>query len=454
MSNITRSLKVSVSGVRGIVGESLTPALVMRFAATFGEYVGRGTILVGRDARTTGQMFESAVVAGLLSVGCRPLMLGIIPTPTIQIAVKEAGANGAIIVTASHNPGEWNALKLISASGIFLNHNEASGLLNVYHQPDRYYVKEENYRKIKIHCNSFKLHTEQIINNIDVEAIRAEKFKVAVDCCNGVGAFFSRKFLEKLGCEVITLFDERDGIFRRTPEPSIENLLELGKVVRDNNCCIGFAQDPDGDRIAFVDEAGIPAGEQNSIVLATEHILSQTPGPVVVNIDTTNAIEAVAERYNCKVWRTPVGEINVTARMLKIDAVIGGEGGSGGIIWPAVHPCRDSFAGMAIMLEMLAIKHMPFSKIIAKLPARRMCKAKTPCSAVNAQRVIRKLATMHKDAKVTTIDGLRLDWDNGWILIRASNTEPILRLTAEFNDAEQCKKCITKLTEEIKAIGI
>lgn len=447
------SLKVSVSGVRGIVGESLTPALVMRFAATFGEYVGRGTVLVGRDARTTGPMFENAVVAGLLSVGCRPVLLGIVPTPTAQMAVTQAGASGAIIITASHNPGEWNALKLVGSSGIFLNHSEAEGLFNTYHQPDRGFVAEEAYRKVKTMEDTFAAHLDRVCERVDVEAIRKAGFKVAVDCCNGVGAFYSQRFLETLGCEVVALFDERDGIFRRPPEPTAANLSALCDAVRTNGCDVGFAQDPDGDRIGFVDETGAPLGEQNSFVLAAEHVLSRTPGDVVVNIDTTGAIEDVARKYGCRVVRTPVGEINVTAKMLAIGAVFGGEGGSGGVIWPAVHPCRDSFAGMALLLEMLAVRKVPLSAIAADLPVLHMRKGKTPCSAENAQRVVRKLAARHTDARATTIDGLRLDWEDGWMLIRASNTEPILRLTTESTNLETCEERIKAFSEEIAELG-
>lgn len=444
------NLKVSVSGVRGTVGDSLTPSLIAGFAAAFGEYVGGGRVIVGRDTRPSGPMFERAVVAGLLSVGCQPVLIGVVPTPTVQVMVDEYKANGGIAITASHNPAEWNALKFIGASGIFLNDNEAAELLNIYNQPDRGYVFEDDYRNVRKVENAFNVQKSRIFRQIDREIIRKAKLKVAVDCCNGAGAPYARAFLEELGCEVVTLFEETDGIFRRKPEPVPENLTELCKAVVAHKCDIAFAMDPDADRIVVVDAAGQPVGEQYSVVLATEHVLSKTPGSVVVNVQTTKALSDVAAQYNCPVYLTPVGEINVTSKMLSVGAVIGGEGGSGGIIYPAVHPCRDSFTGMALVLEMMAMRKQSLAQILAGIPRYTSSSTKVPCSASKAVDVIRKLTAKYADASPTTIDGLRLDWANAWVLIRASNTEPIVRVFAEALNQKRADDLVAQFAAEIK----
>jgi phosphomannomutase len=444
------NLKVSVSGVRGTVGDSLTPSLIAGFAAAFGEYVGGGRVIVGRDTRPSGPMFERAVVAGLLSVGCQPVLIGVVPTPTVQVMVDEYKANGGIAITASHNPAEWNALKFIGASGVFVNYNEAAELLNIYNQPDRRYVFEDDYRNVRKVENAFNVQKSRIFRQIDREIIRKAKLKVAVDCCNGAGALYAREFLEELGCETVALFEETDGIFRRKPEPVPENLTELCKAVVAQKCAVGFAMDPDADRIVVVDAAGRPVGEQYSVVLATEHVLSKTPGPVVVNVQTTKALSDVAAKYNCPVYLTPVGEINVTSKMLSVGAVIGGEGGSGGVIYPAVHPCRDSFTGMALVLEMMAMRKQSLAQILDGIPHYTSASAKVPCSASKAVDVIRKLTAKYADACPVTIDGLRLDWDGAWVLIRASNTEPIVRIFAEALDQKKADALVAQFAAEIK----
>lgn len=443
------NLKVSVSGVRGTVGDSLTPPLVAGFAAAFGEYVGGGRVIVGRDTRPSGPMFERAVVAGLLSVGCQPVLIGVAPTPAVQVMVDEYKANGGIAITASHNPAEWNALKFVGASGIFLNYNEAAELLDIYNQPERNYVHEDDFRNVRVVDNAFDVLKGRIFKQIDVAVIREAKLKVAVDCCNGAGAFHSRAFLEELGCEVVALFDETDGVFRRKPEPIPENLGELSKAVVERGCDIGFAQDPDADRIVVVGADGVPIGEQYSVVLAAEHVLSKTPGPVVVNVQTTKAVNDVAAKYNCPVHLTPVGEINVTSKMLAVKAVIGGEGGSGGVIFPAVHPCRDSFTGMALILEMMASRRKSLKQILDAIPRYHSSCAKVPCPASTAVDALRRLVAKYADAHPLTIDGLRLDWDDAWMLIRASNTEPVVRVFAEALTQAKADELVKQFADQL-----
>ena len=443
------TLKIGVSGVRGVVGESLTPELVADFAASFGTYIGSGVVLVGRDTRPTGSMIEKAVAAGLISVGCRPMLLGVVPTPTIQVNVPKLNARGAIAITASHNPEEWNALKLIGPSGILLNANETTELLDIYNQPDSDFASEEDYRSPKRLKDAFSPHARKIFDAVDVDLIRERRFKVAMDSCDGAGSEFAAPFLESLGCDVIRLFDSTSGGFRRKPEPIPANLTELSAAVVANGCDIGFAQDPDADRLVMVDGAGKAVGEQYSVVLAAEHVLSRTPGPFVVNIGTSRAANDVAAKYGCPLVYSKVGEINVTETMMAENAVIGGEGGSGGVIFPKTHPCRDSFTGMALTLEMMAERKSALAEILSDLPRYETVNRKVPCSAENARRVIRSVVKQHRDANVNTIDGLRIDWDDRWALLRPSNTEPIIRVTAEATTKAVAAELAEKFVEEI-----
>jgi phosphomannomutase len=446
------ALQVSVSGVRGVVGEALTPSLACDFAAAFGEYVGGGRVIVGRDTRPTGPMFERAVIAGLLSVGCQPVLVGVVPTPTVQIVVDQYSANGGIIITASHNPVEWNALKFIGASGIFLDHTEATELLDVYNQPDRDYVEEDNYRSVKGLASAFRIHQERILAHIDCERIRAARFKVAVDCCNGVGAIYSVPFLRALGCDVVPLFDTANGTFERVPEPIAANLDCLCDAVKANACVLGFAQDPDGDRIALVNSRGEAIGEQYSIVLCAEHVLTRTPGAVVANVQTTRALEDVAARCDSRVYYSPVGEINVTSMMLAHNAVIGGEGSSGGVIWPAVHPCRDSFTAMALVLEMLAERDQTLDDVLATIPHYHHSSAKVSCSGGRAVDVMRALTERYAATNPVTIDGLRIEQDDGWLLIRPSNTEPVIRVFAEGETQARADELVGELQAQIETV--
>jgi phosphomannomutase len=450
---MSTNLKISVSGVRGVVGESLTPSLVAYFAAAFGEYVRGGRVLVGRDTRPTGTMYENAVTAGLLSVGCQPVILGIVPTPTIQIAVLKLRANGGIVISASHNPEEWNALKFINSSGVFLNHNEADELLDIYNQPYTNYVRESEYRYVHTAENAFNIHKTKIFSQIDVDLIRKAKLKVAVDCCNGAGAPYTRSFLEELGCEVSTVFTDIDHGFERMPEPVAQNLGELGRLVRKNKCDVGFATDPDADRLAVFNGRGEALGEQYSIVLAIAHVLDKTRkhANVVVNLATTKAVEDIATKAGAQVFYSKIGEINVTSEMIARKATIGGEGGSGGVIWPAVHPCRDSFTGMAIVLEMMATRSETITTIVKSLPKYFTVTRKIACPDSRAsQKVIRELRERYSSQKPNAIDGIRIDWDDRWVLVRPSNTEPLIRITAEAKTEKKAEELASKFATEVE----
>lgn len=447
-----QNLKFGTSGVRGVVGESLTPRLTSALAAAFGRYVGGGRVLVGRDTRPSGEMFEHSVIAGLLSVGCQPVLLGIVPTPTLQLMVAEVKANGGIGITASHNPGEWNALKLIGRSGTFLDELEAGELFDVYNQNDFNPCRESELRTIWHMEDAFATHRKRIFANIDTEAIRAHHFKVAVDCCNGVGAVYSRAFLEELGCEVYTLHDQPNGIFERVPEPLPEYLGDLCKLVRAKKCHIGFAHDPDGDRLSLVDDTGTALPTHYSLLMTADHILGEHPGTIVANIQTSMNLAEIASTYGCEVVYSKVGEINVVEKMIEVDAEFGGEGNCGGVIWRRVTPGRDSFVTMALLLEMLAMCRERVSDIVADLDHYTSMSVKFPCPPFAAREIVRTMTSRYAEKRLMTIDGLRINYNDGWVLIRPSNTEPVLRLTVEALSQERTAALIRTFEAELKEL--
>ncbi|MCP3967778.1 MAG: phosphoglucosamine mutase [Lentisphaerae bacterium] len=450
--DLIHSLKFSEAGVRGIVGESFSPLLTTNLASAFGQYVGAGRVIVGRDTRLTGEMLENSVIAGLLAVGCQPVILGIVPTPTVQMMVERYNASGGIAITASHNPAEWNALKFIGPRGMFLDPGESEELFDIYTQGDHNYCSEQDLRDLRHDANAFEYHMRRIFKEVDVKAIREQKFKVAVDCCNGVGALYSKRFLEELGCEVITVFDVLDKGFEREPEPIADNLGALSEAVSKNNCAVGFAHDPDGDRMAVIADDGNPLGVQYTVLLAVDHVLSENPAPVAVNIQTTRAVEDIAESYGCQVYYSKVGEINVVDKMIECGAEIGGEGNSGGVIWRRIHPGRDSYVAMALVLEMLALSGEKLTEIRESLPGYCNLSRKYSCSAYRAREAVLHLAEKYKDYKIYRLDGLRIDLPAGWVLIRPSNTEPVLRLNVEAADPDEAAILMDKFSEEIQSL--
>lgn len=453
MSNTRHPLKVSISGVRGIIGSSFTPEVACKFAQTFGTYVGGGNVIVGRDPRPSGIMIQQAVHAGLLAAGCRPIDIGIQPTPTILLNVKQRHANGGIAITASHNPNEWNALKFVNKDGIFLNKIQAAELLDAYNQDNFTCVENQRIGSV-IHAeNAFDLHLAQLDRIINVEAIKRAKLRVAVDCCNGAASRFSKRFLEHLGCTCYSLFDDNSGIFPHPPEPTPQNVTALCQFIAKNDIDVGFAQDPDADRLVLIDETGSPIGEDYTLTLATKYLLNRSPKrqTVVANLAITKAFGDVAEEAGATCLYTAIGEINVTEEILTQKAIIGGEG-NGGVIMPAVHPCRDSFIGMGLILEAMAVRGKRLSDLLKEVPRYTMLKTKLAMSAAEAHHVldILKRHPWGDDVTLNTIDGLRIDWPDRWALIRTSNTEPIIRFSAEAKDRQAAEELIQELYQIIK----
>ena len=446
-------LKFSESGVRGIVGEGLTARLAVELGAAFGFYLGGGCVVVGRDTRSTGSMFEQAVTAGLRAAGCEVALVGVIPTPTLQFTVKSTGASGGIAITASHNPSEWNALKFVGSGGTFLSPGEASGLFDLYNQGNFPYRAERDFRSVRVLADAFAAHRKRILEVVDADAIRARKFRVAVDCVNGVGAVYSAGFLRDLGCEVFAVNGTPDGSFARPPEPLPENLGELCRAVRENRCDIGFGQDPDGDRLTVVTEEGVALSSHYTVALAVDQVLDGgDPGPVVVNVQTSRLVEMIAESYGCRFFSAPVGEINVVEKMIEVDGVIGGEGNCGGVIYRRIHPGRDSFGAMALILERLAFSERSLSGIVADYPpiANLSCRFDVP--PIRSRAILAEMTRRYREFAPITFDGLRFDLPEGRVLMRSSNTEPILRLNVESSNRREAEALLARFRAEIQPL--
>ena len=444
-------LKIGVSGIRGVVGEFLTPSLACAFAQAFGTYVGRGTVLVGRDTRRTGPMLQHAVQCGLLASGCEVIDLGVLPTPTIQIYVPATHARGGIAITASHNPPEYNALKLFNREGLFFNHYERNELIDLYHQSSFDQADNRSMRTVRQEYEAPKrLHLDRVLKHVNVKAIRERRFKVALDGVNGAGSVMTPAFLSgSLGCDLTAISIDPEKPFPREAEPKPESLGEIAALVREKGCDIGFAQDPDGDRLAVIDENGNVLDNDDVLALAVEAALERLPGDVVVNLTTSSVIDDIAARFGRKVWRTPVGEANVVERIEAVHAAIGGEGTSGGIIFPAVHLCRDSYSGMAMFLDRMAATGLTISQLAGKLPRyhRRIGKAAYEHGRLGA--LMQKLEDEFPEAAMDRTDGLKLMWPGRWIHVRSSNTEPVLRFSAESRVAEEMDEMYRTVQEKL-----
>jgi phosphomannomutase len=425
------SLKIGISGVRGIVGESLTPQLVTAFATAFGTHCGAGPVLIGTDTRPSRLMVKEAAIAGLLSVGCTPIDLGIVPAPTLQQHIRTSGAFGGVCVTASHNPIQWNALKFFGPDGIVLRPTQAAELTELYHQGEFTRVGAIDIAVARTDDTAIRRHREVILKAIDADRIRSRRFKVVVDCCNGAASIATPDFLRALGCEVVELNTDVDIPFPHNPEPLPEHIGDLCERVREAGADMGFAQDADADRLAIVNERGEAIGEDCTVALAIRHYLAHHPvGPVVVNVSTSRMVDDVAAQFGAPVHRTRVGEINVVERMLDCGAPIGGEG-NGGVIAPAINPCRDSFVAMGLILEALATEGGTMSEMRARIPSYCLLRERLDCPAREVVPCLRKLRDLYRGCEMDTTDGLKVLWPDRWLLARASNTEPILRVEAE-----------------------
>lgn len=461
---IPTDLMVSVSGVRGRVGEALTPDVVARFAAAYGAYVRevsggrRPRVIVGRDSRTSGPMFVRAVTASLQAVGCDVIDVGLVPTPTALLAIGHHGADGGIIVTASHNPIEWNALKLASATGMFLDAEEGPRMRAYVTDRPIPYAGWDGLGEVSTDDGAAERHVARILGlpYLDVDGLRRRRFKVALDCVRGAGAKVFLPLLEALGCEVVGLNLETDGRFPREPEPVAENLGELGRLVVESGADLGLATDPDADRLSLVDGTGRAIGEDFTLALAALLVLRHRKGPIVTNLSTSRILDDVATQTGVPLHRAPVGEINVARRMEAVGAVIGGEG-NGGVILPEIHLTRDAAVAAALVLQLLLETGRTLEEHVAAQRSYTIIKDKLPRDAGPVEAAYRTLEERLAAPQADRQDGLRLAWPDEakWVHLRPSGTEPILRIIAEAPTAGEAVGLIemAKVALGVKADG-
>lgn len=424
---------LSISGLRGIVGDGLDPGFVLKFSQAVGILSKRGTVVVGRDGRSTGDVFNLAVRAGLESVGCPVIDAGIIATPACGFLVRHLHASAGIEITASHNPIEWNGVKPFSRDGSVFDEETGRRLLALLEGDAMPLARWDSLGSTEERPDAGRLHLQAVMDLVDAQAIRGRRFKVVLDCNHGAGARWGPKMLSDLGCEMTVLGGTADGLFDHPPEPLKENLRELCDAMRQQGADVGFAQDPDADRLAVVDNEARYIGEELTLALCADYVLSHTPGPVVVNGSTSRVTADVAARHGSAFFRSQVGEAHVVAKMKEVAAVFGGEG-NGGVIEPKVGYVRDSFVGMAYILAGLSADRRPLAEWSESLPRYFIVKDKLACPRDRTEAACHVLAAKYHDAAASWGDGLRLDWPDRWVQVRASNTEPILRVIAEAPD--------------------
>jgi phosphomannomutase len=453
-------LMVSVSGVRGRVGSSMTPELIAGIAAAFGAWLRseghEGPVIMGRDSRTSGPMYGRSVLAGFQSVGVDVIDVGIVPTPTVLLAVEHHEAAGGIAVTASHNPAEWNALKLVSHEGMFLD-GAASLAFREYlktQEPPR--ATWDALGEVTSDPGAVDRHVGAILElpQLDLKRLQRRKLKVALDCVRGAGGVIMPRLLEDLGCEVVAIHTEPDGHFPRDPEPTADSLAELGELVRESGAEIGLAVDPDVDRLSLVDEQGRPLGEDLTLALAAAVVLRETPGPLVTNLSTSRVVEDVAEAYESPLVRAPVGEINVARRMQEEGAVVGGEG-NGGVILPDLHHTRDAPVAAALVLQYLCDAETKFSRAAADWPTYAIVKRKVAFPREELEGAYTALVEDLGAETEDRTDGLRLAWsaDRAWLHVRPSGTEPVVRLIAEAPEADRAEALVVRANEILDGVA-
>ncbi len=451
-------LIISVSGLRGIVGETLTPEVASRYVAAYADFAPAGPIVVARDGRANGRWLVDVVAGTLAAAGRDVLDAGVAATPTVGVLVSAKGAAGAIQVSASHNPAPYNGLKLFSPAGQVLDAEAGQQVLDRYHQGRATWAASQQVGTRSTLDDPHGAHLERVLAAVDVEAIRRRRFRVLLDANHGSGGLLGRRLLEALGCEATILGEEPSGHFAHEPEPTEENLRDVAGQVAEQGAAVGFCQDPDADRLALIDERGRYIGEEATLALCVEHVLRQQVGPIVTNCSTSRMAQDLAERAGASFCHSRVGEANVVAMMQAQGAILGGEG-NGGVIDPRVVYVRDSFIGMALVLEALAAADQPLSALADRLPQYQIVKTKITvpqqhvAAALDAlERHFAQATAERPAAQCDRLDGLRLDWPTGWLLVRASNTEPIVRAIAEATTAHQAHAWCDEAAEVIRAV--
>lgn len=453
----------SISGIRGTiggkVGNSLTPIDVVKFTAAYGQWLKstQGSsckVVVGRDARISGEMVEGLVCNTLAGLGITVIHLGLATTPTTELMVTEFAANGGLILTASHNPKQWNALKMLNEKGEFLNAEEGAKILAIAEAEAIEFSEVDDLGKITTVTDALQRHITHVKNLklVDVVAIKAAKFKVVVDAVNSVGGMAIPQLLEELGVEVIQLYCEPNGQFPHNPEPLPENLTEISALVQKEKADLGIVVDPDVDRLAFVCEDGSMFGEEYTLVAVADYILTHTPGSTVSNLSSTLALRNITENHGCTHTSAAVGEVNVVAQMKATNAIIGGEG-NGGIIYPASHYGRDALVGVGLFLSHLAHKQEMCTELLATYPKYYISKNKIQLTSnTDVDTILEALKEKYKNNEINTIDGVKILFGSEWVHLRKSNTEPIIRIYSESDTEERAKALATQIIEDVEKL--
>jgi phosphomannomutase len=434
-------LMISVAGIRGIVGDSMTASVALRWAEAFGHGSKPGPVVIGGDSRVSKVMMRAATISGLAGAGARVIDIGVVPTPTIQLAVEHYEAAGGIAITASHNPAEWNALKFFNRDGLFLDELEGEALHALVESDRDFSVSAHNVGKYERDDEAVLRHVERVlaIPYINLEAIRKRAFRVGVDAVNGAGGDLLVQLLEALGCDVVGFHLEPTGEFPRMPEPLPENLVDVCGAMSDAQVDIGFVVDPDADRLALIRSDGKPAGEELTLVAAADAALKHKPGALVANCSSTRALDDIAAKYKVPIHRTKVGEAHVARKIIEVGATIGGEG-NGGVMLPEVHAARDSAVGAALILQALLDHGGASADYFDSLPQYSMVKRRRDFDNLKTLRnVLNLIESMSPFGPADTLDGLKWNLDNAWVQVRASNTEPILRVFAEAPTLDQAE---------------
>ena len=454
----------SISGIRGTIGgkvdENLTPLDVVKFTSAFGTWLQNNknkkdlTLVVGRDARISGSMVNSLVTATLQGLGIHVVDLGLSTTPTVEVMVPELNADGGIILTASHNPKQWNALKLLNEKGEFITGENGTEVLALAESQDFDYAEVDDLGKYETRDDGFDIHIQKILDlpMVDVEAIKAKRFKVVVDAVNSTGGIAIPQLLEELGCEVVKLYCEPNGHFPHNPEPLKEHLGDICALMKTEKADVGIVVDPDVDRLALVDENGELFGEEYTLVAVADYLLRHQKGAAVSNLSSSRALRDVARNLGSEYFASAVGEVNVVTLMKEKNAVIGGEG-NGGIIYPELHYGRDSLVGVALFLTHLAKENKTVSELRATYPSYFMGKKKIELTPdIDVDSLLTKMEKEYQTEDISTIDGVKIDFDNNWVHLRKSNTEPIIRIYTEAFSQEEADRLGDQMIEKIRSL--
>ena len=455
----------SISGIRGTIGgvhgDNLTPIDAVNFGCAYGQWLinknpnSKHKVIIGRDARISGEMIQNLVQFSLISMGIDIVDLGLSTTPTVELMVKKHNADGGIIITASHNPTQWNALKLLNENGEFLNSHEGKLIVDFSENKNFIFSQVEDLGILTKENQSMNQHIDSVLNLnlVNAEKIKAKKLKIVVDAVNSTGGIIVPDFLNKLDIEVIKLYCQPNGNFPHNPEPLKNNLKDLSNKVIETGADMGIAVDPDVDRLVFMCENGELFGEENTLVACSDYVLSKTPGNTVSNLSSSRALNDITLKYNQTHYYSAVGEVNVIEKMKEVNAIIGGEG-NGGVIYPESHYGRDAIVGIGLFLSLFCERGLSASNLLNTFPKYYMVKEKINLSSsINVDKILNQIAEKYKNEKIDLVDGVRIDFIDSWVQLRKSNTEPIIRIYSEAKSEEKSNNLISEIKTLIKEIA-